>query len=362
MTGPDVVVDATALGEAAARRGVGTFVRGLLGELGGRDDLSVRALVQDPAHLPPGIVPIRVSRAAPGRFRHHERDLRSSVELHRHRGDVAHGLDTEPPLRFPRPFVQTLFDVIPLVIDDPALHARRQRWRRIAGRFRRADLVVAISHHAASSGIEHLGLDPARVEIALLGVDRCYAPGGPVDARAERGPYVVFVGDHARRKGLAEACEVLDLLADAGLPHRLVVAGRVAPWHEAALERLVGSTRHRGRVEIAGYVDDLAALYRGASATVVTSRHEGFGFPAAESMASGTPVVAFANSALVEVVDGGGVLVTDGDVVAFADELASVLTESGRAEELSGAGIEHARRFRWSRCAAVHADLYQSLC
>jgi len=107
-------------------------------------------------------------------------------------------------------------------------------------------------------------------------------------------------------------------------------------------------------------VDDLAGLYRRATALVVTSRAEGFGLPAVEAMACGTPVVAFANTALTEVVGGGGVLVDDGDVDAFVAALRPVLDSERERAELSERALAHARSFSWERAVAAHADLYRA--
>lgn len=53
--------------------------------------------------------------------------------------------------------------------------------------------------------------------------------------------------------------------------------------------------------------EDLAALFSGAEATVVTSNYEGFGMPALESSACGTPVICKNNSSLFEATLGRGV-------------------------------------------------------
>ena len=72
-------------------------------------------------------------------------------------------------------------------------------------------------------------------------------------------------------------------------------------------------------------------------------------------MACGVPLVAFDNSALPEVIGGGGVLVPDGDVDALAGAVQSLLTDTRARTETSERGIAHAQQFTWSRCAAVHA-------
>jgi glycosyltransferase involved in cell wall biosynthesis len=80
-----------------------------------------------------------------------------------------------------------------------------------------------------------------------------------------------------------------------------------------------------GRVETA----QLVRLYRSAALVVVPSRFEGFGLPAAEAMACGTPVVATDAGALPEVVGvgGGGVLVPRDDCEALAKAIRSLLEQ-----------------------------------
>jgi alpha-1,3-rhamnosyl/mannosyltransferase len=112
---------------------------------------------------------------------------------------------------------------------------------------------------------------------------------------------------------------------------------------------------------VLGFVDDLADTYRRADIFISTSRYEGFGLPAVEAMASGTPVVAFANSAIPEVVGDGGLLVPDGDVPAMVDAVRSLLDDRSRREDVRSRGLERAKHFSWERCGAVHADVYRSV-
>ena len=92
--------------------------------------------------------------------------------------------------------------------------------------------------------------------------------------------------------------------------------------------------------------DELAAAYRGARCLVFPSLYEGFGIPALEAMACGTPVVTSAGSAMEDVVGDAGVLVDPLDVRSIA---AGIDQADRRRDELVPRGLERARLFTWGR-------------
>jgi alpha-1,3-rhamnosyl/mannosyltransferase len=129
----------------------------------------------------------------------------------------------------------------------------------------------------------------------------------------------------------------------------------------AQVSAAVAASPRPDRVDIAGYVDDLPATYRSATALLMTSRCEGFGFPALEAMACGTPVVAFANSSIPEVVGDGGVLVADGDVAAMASAVRRLAGDSESKDELVHRGLAQAARFRWEESVDAYVDVLRSV-
>lgn len=358
-----VLVDAWHLSGHSADRGIGTYLRNVTPLLIGEPGLRLVALAQERAQLPPGVCRRRLRRMAPPRFAQREHELMLPFDLRRAASgeavDVFWSPADDPPRRSPCPWVQFLHDVIPLAVRDPALGPAAARWRRIGPRLLGASAVITNSRHTADDATRYLGIEPARLHVAALGVAPEFAP--PAKRTPTDPPTILYVGEYGPHKGFAEAFAVTGLLADAGLPHRLAMASTLAPWYKPIVEDLRAQATHPERIDLLGYVDDLVAVYQQADALIVTSRYEGFCLPAVEAMACGTPVVAFANSAIGEVVAGGGVLVPDGDVGAMADALRGVLAGGSAWRAASDRALERARAFSWAQCAAIHADVFRQV-
>lgn len=360
MVGPvtlEVLIDAVRLGQSPGQRGIGTYMRSLIGALARQPDIRLTALATAGTPLPPEVVRINTLRMAPPRWSVAEHKLLLPRQLRRTDADVFHSPAFDPPRRCPAPWVQTIHDVIPLEYNGPGVD--RRGWQRYVQRLRAADAVIAVSRWSADRAIEILDLDPGRVHVIHHGVNPAFhavTPEPDVDP-----PYLLYVSAWAPYKGFAEACEVVSRLADAGYPHRLKMVG---PLDADTVQRVRGEafrSGHPERVDVLGFVEDLPAVYQRASALVVTSRMEGFGLPAAEAMAAGTPVIAFDNSALSEVVGGGGVLVPDGDVASMVANLQTLLDDSAAWREQSRRGRQRARAFDWHESARAHADVFHKV-
>lgn len=352
----NVLVDGHALSDGSQSRGIGTVLQRLLAGLARRPELRVKVIVSGGVALPAGVEPVPVRRLAPRRLRSLEHDLRLPRETAQLDGDVMYSPSQQPPRHIGLPWVQTLHDLIPLTRPDPLLERDRRRWLRVGPRLRQAAAVAAVSRFSADEAIRLLDLDPRRIEVIPNGVDlEVFSPKGPVEEAPV--PYLLHVAAFGPHKGFREALEVIARLAERGLPHHLVLVGPQDEWMASQIRTLVMRSPRPDRVRVAGFVPDLPAIYRGATALLMSSRCEGFGLPALEAMACGTPVVSFANSSLTEVVGPGGVLVPDGDIDAMAGAVEAIVRDEQHRAALRSRGVVQAGRFPWQRAVDAYAEL-----
>jgi glycosyltransferase involved in cell wall biosynthesis len=355
-----VLIDGRALSDDSAFRGIGSYVRGVLDALGRQPGLEVAVLATPGTELPANVTSVPIRRRAPGRFRYQEHELLLPHDLRRWRADVVHSPSLHPPRRSPAPLVQTLHDAFPLTLGTTAHRRERVRLQRMRQRCQQAAAVIAISDFVAEQARDVFGVDAARVHVIHHGVAERFTPAQrePSDE-----PYLFMVAEYDPRKAHDVAFDVIGRLAARGCMLPLKVAGRIAPWYAERMAALVAAAPRPDLVQMLGYVsdDELVRLYQDATALLVTSKGEGFGFPALESMACGTPVVAFDNSATREVVADDGILVPDGDIDALVAGLARLVQDPAERRAYSARGLQRAKLFTWDECARRHAELFRAL-
>jgi glycosyltransferase involved in cell wall biosynthesis len=224
---------------------------------------------------------------------------------------------------------------------------------------RRLDRIITGSENSRRSVQQAFRLRDDQITAIHDGVDTgVYRPLPDV---ARTPGMLLFVGNSEdRNKGAKFLLEAAAILKGRGVEFHLVFKDRegleMAP-------RMVADLGLSDRVTFLGRLSEqaLARLYNEAEILVSPSVYEGFGLPAAEANACGTPVIATTAGAFPEVIADGetGVLVAPGDAVALADAAQSLLADAARRARMGAAGTKRiAERFSWRVCAERTAELY----
>jgi glycosyltransferase involved in cell wall biosynthesis len=92
---------------------------------------------------------------------------------------------------------------------------------------------------------------------------------------------------------------------------------------------------------------------------VQPSLHEGFGYPLAEAMALGCPVIASNISPHIEVLGDAGVYISPQDVDGLTEELSRMLRDAEFRAALVAKAAERSQQFTWKRSAERTLDAYR---
>jgi len=251
--------------------------------------------------------------------------------------------------------VVTIHDMIPEMLPRTR---RRLDLLTLKGKYiREADHIICVS--AATRG-DLLRLYPdvqAPITVVHHGVDPIFTPGVPRWSDLPE-QYILFVGNRGQYKDAEILLKAFSSFTiENPATTLLFVGGGHFTTQEQSLMKSLGiaaKTEHRMLPDA-----EMSSAYGNALFTVFPSRFEGFGLPALESMACGTPTILADATSLPEVGGNAAEYFRAGDSEDLARVMLSVAANPLRQKELATLGINRAATFSWERCAAETSDVYR---
>lgn len=268
----------------------------------------------------------------------------------------------EAPLFSHCRYVVTVHDLIPLRFA--------RRFSRLTAYFRyyipqvlrQAEHIICNSQSTANEVMEFFAIPAAKITPILLAYDASHFHN--LDLPTQN--YFLYLGRHDHYKNLHRL-----LTAFASLPKHLWQDQELQLWlagpkdqrYTPLLQAQVIELGLEQRVKFLDYVPyaDLPALINQAIALVFPSLWEGFGLPALEALACGTPVIASNLSALPEVTGDAAILIAPYNVEAIAHAMQEVASSELVRSQLRQAGLTRAQQFSWEatgKATAAVLDQY----
>ena len=232
-----------------------------------------------------------------------------------------------------------------------------------------ATRIMTVSETSATDIAAMLRVRRGRIDVVTEGAEETFRPitdpARLAAARARHGipaeaPLLIYVGGFNRHKNVLRLIEAMPAILAACPDAHLAIVGRTTGerfWDNID-ELKAGASRDArtsDRIIFTGEIsdEDMAELLNSAAALVMPSLWEGFGLPALEAMACGTPVLASDRGSLPEVVGEGGLFFDPEDGAALAAQAVRLLTAPGLQAGLAEKALARAGTFGWDRAAEL---------
>ncbi len=214
-----------------------------------------------------------------------------------------------------------------------------------------ADKIIAVSGFTKEQLLENTDVTESKIEVVYQGVD--LKQFKPKKSESEFDRYYLHVGSELGRKNIPELIDLFEEIRENKQDAKLI---RVGALSEDVRKHIEKSDLKLGEDIV--YKTDISTqrlveLYSNAEKLLFPSKAEGFGRPMIESLACGTPVVAYNTKPMSEVLP-KSMLVTLNSTEQFVEKSVS---EQESAEECR----KIAEKFRWSKTAERTVKIYQEM-
>ena len=264
--------------------------------------------------------------------------------------------------------VVTVHDLIHLKMPEYFSMAQRTYAKLMLGyAVRNAGAVIAVSEKTKQDIVETFNVEQDRIHVVHHGIRSIYQKlddrGAVEEFRRAFGiskPFVLYVGNVKPHKNIPTLLKAFAKLRTGFNDLELVFAGGSCLADRSLGEQartlgIAGAIRDVNRLS----ERDLIRAYNAAEMVVLPSLYEGFGFPALEAMACGTPLIASNAGALAEVVGDAAMMFDPLSPAALTEAMKTVLSSSEQRAILVAKGKINARRFSWTTAAQRTLAIYE---
>jgi len=299
--------------------------------------------------------------------------------LKKEKFDLVHFPQFNHPTRYRGKFVVTIHDLILLNHAKSSLIKRAAFWPVLKSAARDSAAIITASEGTKREIIYtlrgreekihliHHGLDHAKFNI-ISKSHRDYLDKFYKDNKIDN-DYLLYVGAWKSHKNLLNLIKAYEkYIAENEKFVHLVLVGKIDKREKAVvreIERVNGNEERgtRNKIVTVGSVnsdEELAAIYGGAIAYVMSSLAEGFGWPPLEAMACGTPVISSKTSCMPEILGEAAEYFDPKNVDDIAKSINKIISDHTLRQKLIKLGLEQVKKYDWATTAKKTLEVYKN--
>jgi glycosyltransferase involved in cell wall biosynthesis len=292
-----------------------------------------------------------------------------SAELLRWRLDILHSPDFIPPLYGANRHIITVHDLTFLHYPQ---HKDADSIRYYNGQIkmavRQAAHILAVSEATKTDLKKMLNTPDEKISVQLHGVDARFHPLEPELLQKRRielelpPTYILHVGTLEPRKNIPALIDVfIELHQSSPDTPPLLLVGKMGWLFDDTKMRIRRLQKDGVPIILRDDINDdaLPAVYNLATVLVMPSFYEGFGMPALEAMACGTPTIVSDCSSLPEVVGETGLLIDPYNPKTLFHALERALSDPSWRRQSRQLGLVRAQQFSWRKSAEIALSVYR---
>jgi glycosyltransferase involved in cell wall biosynthesis len=347
--------------------GIGTYIQNLVSTFGSRCDLILLISpndVQRIDRLP--MVEMKINSSG----KYSLRELYSiAKDANRLKADIFHSPHYTAPFGLNMPCVTTIHDIHHIKGKKYFSLPKRMYARTIIGHTCQASAAIIVdSKFTKQELLSEYSIADEKIHVIHLGVSSIYfQKHSETEIQEFKNKYcivkptILYTGSLKPHKNVGTLIAAFSNLNQRS-EFQLAFSGESIQKYSDLREMIKQKGISKDFVQL-GQISrkELALAYKAASAVVLPSFYEGFGFSVLEAMASGTPAIGARAASIPEIMGEGGILFDPCSIDELTASLEIVMNDTRLRAELIKKGHRNAERFSWDKCTEQTFKIYQGV-
>ena len=232
---------------------------------------------------------------------------------------------------------------------------------------KKADAIIAVSEYTKKDLVETFAIHPDKITVIHHGIDPAFSKMDPEKSKTcnQDAPFFLYVGLLKAHKNIGVLLDAFKQLRQkSNFEHVKLILVGTPDTKQNTVNKWLDMIQNDPDISLKTNIPDteLKSLYAHATALILPSLCEGFGFPLLEGMASGTPLIASRVGPLEEVMgEEGGLLFDPQSPSELERRMEQILSDDLLRRKLSSRGKERSLDFTWELAAKKTEHLYESV-
>lgn len=207
---------------------------------------------------------------------------------------------------------------------------------------KKSAMILTVSEFSKKRIVEWSGVDPSKIKVVYNGISNAFHRN--IKPYNIASPYILVVGNRKLHKNENRA---LYAFAKAKIPNDIKIIFSGNPSEQ--LIDTINNLNIKNRVVFSGRLSEqeLASMYKGAKCLLFPSLYEGFGLPAIEAMACGTPVITSDTTSLPEICSDKVLYVNPKNTNDIAQKIEFIFQNDDICKNLAEEGLIYVNKFNW---------------
>jgi len=220
---------------------------------------------------------------------------------------------------------------------------------------KRAKQIITISNASKNDIIKFFKIPENKISVIYPGFnDFSKIPEKPIKNISQK--YFLFVGTIKKRKNILTIIKAFSLfIKNYSNEYNLILTGKLnseSAYYKHLINFIINENLIN-KVFFTNHVTDneLAFLYKHATALIYPSVIEGFGFPVLEAMSCNLPVITSNTTSLKEIAENAALLINPLNEKEICQAMANIISNNKLKQNLIFNGKERIKQFSWDKMA-----------